>query len=198
MKIISRKTLWVAALGAALIASGTATAWSQGAPITGISMVSSYSGTARITAVAPATRTVSLAFPDGRTGTYKVGEAVRNLGQVNVGDTIEGTYEERLSFVLSGPNTNTPSDREIAAAARAAPGEAPAGAIGRETVLTWTVVRTDVAGNTISLVNPAGGQIRTFDVRTPEGRAQLPRVKAGDKLTAISNELLVVAVVPKR
>jgi hypothetical protein len=59
-------------------------------------------------------------------------------------------------------------------------------------------VRTDVAANTISLVDPGGGQIRTFDVRTAEGRAQLPRVKAGDKLTAISTELILVAVTSKR
>jgi hypothetical protein len=100
--------------------------------------------------------------------------------------------------VLSGPNTATPRDRDLAAAVGAAPGQAPAGAVARETVLSWTVVRTNVAANTISLVNPAGGQIRTFDVRTPQGRAELPRVKPGDKLTAISAELLVVAVTKKR
>ena len=81
---------------------------------------------------------------------------------------------------------------------RAAPRQAPAGAIAREAVLSWTVVRTDSVANTISLVDPAGGQLRTFDVRTPQGRAELPRVKPGDKLTAISAELLVVAVTPKR
>jgi hypothetical protein len=185
-------------LGVVLIASGAATAWSQGAPITGISTVSAYSGTAKITAVDTATRTVSLAFPDGRTGTYKVGDVVQNLAQVRVGDTIEGAYEERLGFVLSGPNTATPDNRAVAAGVRATPSQMPAGAVAREIVVSWTVVRTDVAGNTISLVNPAGGQVRTFDVRTPEGRAQLPRVKAGDKLTAISTELLMVAVTPKR
>lgn len=202
MKTISSRTVRGAALGVmlgvAMIASGTATAWSQAAPITGISTVSTYSGSAKITAVDTATRMVSLAFADGRTGTYKVGDVVRNLGQMRVGDTIEGTYEERLSFVLSGPDTATPRDRDVLAAVRAAPGQMPAGAIARQTVTSWTVVRTDVAGNTISLVDPAGGQIRTFDVRTPEGRNQLPRVKAGDKLTAVSSELLIVAVAPKR
>jgi hypothetical protein len=184
-------------LGVAMIASGTAPAWSQAAPITGISTVSTYSGAAKVTAVDTATRMISLAFADGRTGTYKVGSVVQNLGQVSVGDTIEGTYEERLSFVLSGPDTATPRNRDVLAAARAAPGQMPAGAMARETVTNWTVVRTDLAGNTISLVDPAGGQIRTFDVRTPEGRNQLPRVKPGDKLTAVSTELLIIAVARK-
>ena len=196
--MLSNKTVRAAALSAVLIVSGAATAWSQGAPIGGISTVSTYSGSARVTAVDPATRMVTLVFADGRTGSYKVGDAVQNLGQVRVGDTIEGAYEDRLSFVLSGPNTATPRDRDLAAVVRAAPGQAPAGAAARETVVSWTVVATDVAANKISLVNPAGGQIRTFEVRTPQGRTELPRVKPGDKLTAISSELLVVAVTPKR
>ena len=198
MTVISRGAMRAMALGALLVASGAATGWSQGAPAAGISSVSAYSGTARITAVDPAARMVTLAFPDGRTASYKVGDTVQNLGQVRVGDTIEGAYEERLSFVLSGPNTATPRDRQVAAAARAAPGQTPAGAIARQTVMSWTVVRTDVAANSTSLVDPGGGQVRTFDVRTAEGRAQLPQVKAGDKLTAISTELTLVAVTPKR
>jgi len=198
MLMLSNKTVGAAALGAVLILSGAATAWSQGAPIGGISSVSTYSGAARVTAIDPATRRVTLVFADGRTGSYKVGDAVQNLDQVRVGDTVDGAYEDRLSFVLSGPNTATPRDRDLSAVVRAAPGQVPAGAAARETVLTWTVVRTDVAANTISLVNPAGGQIRTFNVRTPQGRAELPRVKPGDRLTAISTELLVVAVTPKR
>jgi len=198
MTIISRRTMRAMALGTLLVASGPATGWSQGAPVTGISSVSTYSGTARITAVSPTTRMMSLAFPDGRTASYKVGDAVQNLGQVSVGDTIEGAYEERLSFVLSGPDTAAPRDREVLAAARAVPGQMPAGGVARQTVVSWTVVRTDVAANSISLVDPGGGQIRTFDVRTAEGRAQLPRVKAGDKLTAISDELMLLAVTPKR
>jgi len=52
---------------------------------------------------------------DGRTGSCKVGDAVQNLGQVRVGDTIEGTYEDRRSFALSEPDTATPRDRDLAA-----------------------------------------------------------------------------------
>lgn len=196
--MISHKTVRAVAFGALLTVFGAATAWSQAAPIVGISSVLSYSGSARVTAIDPATRTVALTLADGRTDSYKVGDAVQNLGQVRVGDTIEGTYEDRLSFVLSGPDTATPRDRDLAAAVRAAPGQAPAAAAAREAIVSWTVVSTNVAANTISLVNPAGGQIRTFDVRTPQGRAELPRVKPGDKLTAISAELLVVTVTPKR
>ena len=50
----------------------------------------------------------------------------------------------------------------------------------------------------MSIVNPAGGEVRTYNVATAEGRAQLPRIKPGDKLTAIDSQVLIVAVGPKK
>lgn len=202
MTAFSRRTLQTAALGLALMAAGAAPAWSQAAPgsapIVGISTVTSASGSAKITALNQSTRMVTLVFSDGRSGSYKAGDAVQNLAQMNVGDTIEVAYEERQSFVLSGPNARTPRDREVTGSVRTGPGQVPAGAVASQTVLNWIVVSANVAGSTISLVDPAGGQVRTFDVRTAEGRAELPRVKPGDKLTSISTELIIIAVVPKR
>ena len=56
----------------------------------------------------------------------------------------------------------------------------------------------DTANNKISLVNPGGGEVRTFSVTTPEGRSQLPRVKPGDQLTAVNTQVLIVAITPKK
>ena len=55
-----------------------------------------------------------------------------------------------------------------------------------------------VQANTITLVEVAGGQVRTFNVNEPAARAALPRVKPGDFLTIIEKQLLVAAVVPRR
>src|ERR1700749_1981046 len=114
---ISRKAR-AGLFAALLIVSGTATAWSQTAPLGGMSTVSTFSGSAKITAVDQANRTVTLAFADGRTATYKVGPAVQNLAQVSGGDTLDGAYEDRMSFVRAGPNTATPRDREVLAGVR--------------------------------------------------------------------------------
>ncbi len=202
MIVVLRRAATMAAIVIALATS--ATAWSQApavpgsAPITGFQLVTTSSGSARITAIDPATRTVALAFSDGQAGSYRVGDAVQNLAQFKVGDSIDVFYEEWLSFVLSGPNAPTPADRSITGSMVTGPGRAPAGAAANQTVVNWVVVRTDVPGNTIALVNPAGGQVRSFAVKSVAGRAELPRVKPGDKLTAISTELIVMAVVPKR
>ena len=67
----------------------------------------------------------------------------------------------------------------------------------RQPIANWWVVGVDPATGTISLVNPAGGAVRSYNVTTPEGRAQLPRVKVGDSLTAINTPVLVVSITPK-
>ncbi len=150
---------------------GAAQPRASGSATTRIAMVSSSSGPAKVIAINQAMRVVTLAFPDGRSGNYKMAGAVQNFGQVNVGDTIDVSTEQRVSFALPGLAT-------------AAPG--------------WTVVSADVAANTISVVDPTNGQVRTFDARTAEGRAVLPQVKPGDRLTAFATELVVVTVVPTR
>ena len=59
-------------------------------------------------------------------------------------------------------------------------------------------MRRMIAAARISLVNPAGGEVRTFGVSTAEARAQLPRIKNGDYLTAVDSTILVVSIVPKK
>jgi hypothetical protein len=59
------------------------------------------------------------------------------------------------------------------------------------------VTAVNPSANTISLVNPSGGEVRTYNVTTAEGRAQLSRVKPGDSLTAINSSVAVVAITPK-
>jgi hypothetical protein len=58
-------------------------------------------------------------------------------------------------------------------------------------------VGVNPGGGTVSLVNPAGSEVRTYNVTTPAGREQLPRVKVGDSLTAIITQVLVASITPK-
>ena len=118
----------------------------------------------------------------------KVSPAVANFAQTKVGDMVSLGFEDRLTFVLSGPNTKTPGDRDSSVTVAAGTGTSVAGASAGQAVANWWVTAVNPAANTISLVNPAGGEIRTYNVSTPEGRAQLPRVKPGDSLTAINSQ----------
>jgi len=176
-----------------------ASAFAQGTtPIVGLSTVTTYSVDGRITAIDPTTRMVTLTLPSGATVNRKMTDAVQNAGIVKVGDDVFIGYEEKLSFVLSGPNARPPRDRDSSVVVGASGPQAAAGAAANQMVANWWVVGVDANAGTLSLVNPAGGQVRTYNVVTPEGRAQLPRVKTGDYLTAVDSLILVVSITPKK
>ena len=194
--MLTRRILLAAAVAGSTFIAGSA--FAQGQAIVGISTVTTYSADARITGVDPSARTVSLAFTNGATATRQVSPTVANFAQTKVGDMVSLAFEDRLTFVLSGPNTKTPSDRDtnVAVAARGSAGGV-AGASAGQSVNTWWVTGVNPSAGTISLINPGGGEIRTYNVSTPEGRAQLPRVKPGDSVTAINSSVAVIAITRK-
>ncbi|MFO1085545.1 MAG: hypothetical protein U1E21_13340 [Reyranellaceae bacterium] len=193
--MISRRRMMTAtATGALLTATG---AWAQSQPIVGISTVTTYFADARITAVDTNARTVTFAFANGSTATRNVSAALTNFNAARIGQTVSVGFEDRLTFVLSGPNARPPADRSVSVTATATMGQSGATATADKVVVSWWVTAVDVAAGTISVVNPAGGEVRTYNVTTQAARDQLPRVKPGDNLTAIDSQVLVVSITPK-
>lgn len=194
--MLTRRILIAASLAGSMFAAGSA--FAQGQPIVGISTVTTYSADARITAVDTNARTVSLAFTNGATAVRQVSPSVANFAQTKVGDNVSLAFEDRLTFVLSGPNTQTPRDRDTTVTvATGGGGTGVAGASAGQAVANWWVTGVNPSAGTISLINPGGGEVRTYNVSTPEGRAQLPRVKPGDSVTAINSSVAVIAITPK-
>jgi protein involved in polysaccharide export with SLBB domain len=193
--MLNRRHLFMAALAAApALAAGDAFAQQA---IVGISTTTTSTAEGRIAAADPAARTVTLTMSDGSSRTFKVSPAVANLGSAKVGDTVRVGVEEKRTFVLSGPNIKTPSDRNTSVAAVGRMGNTVGAVAADKSITTWWVTAVDPAGNTISLVDPGGGQVRTFAVDSSAGRANLPRVKPGDRLTAISTDIVAVSLTPK-
>ena len=193
--MFTKRFLIAAALASSIATAGAAFAQSQ--PIVGISTVTSYSVDATISAIDPAKRTVTFTGPAGRSVTANVGPGVK-MDTSKVGDAVSASFENKLTFVLSGPNATTPRDRDLSVTAAASSGNRAAGAMADQTVANWWVTGVNPSAGTISVVNPNGGEVQTYSAATPEGRAQLPRVKTGDKLTAIDTSVLVVAISPKK
>ena len=100
-----------------------------------------------------------------------------------------------LRFPVAQAQTQAPGAGSVAGAVETRQGAA--GARVSESIANWVVVRVDPAANTITLVNPGGGEVRTYDVTTDAGRQQLPRVKQGDNLTEINSRLVVAAITPR-
>lgn len=193
--MLNRRNLIAIAVAGSTLPAAVGRAQDQA--IVGLQTVTTYSADARITAVDPSARTVTVTYADGAVRTHSVSPAVANFGATRIGDMVTIAFEDRLSFVLSGRETPTPTNRDISAVTTASAGQNVAGAVASQTVGTWWVVGVDPAANTITLVNPNSGPVRTFNVTTPAGREQLPRVKVGDSLTAINSQVLVVAITSK-
>ena len=182
----------------AAASSGAATsALAQGQPIVGIQTVTTYFSDGRISAVDPNARTVTVAFPNGATRTHNVSPAVANFSAARIGDTVSVGFEDKLTFVLSGPRTRTPRERDMSVAAAAAAGQRVTGVGASQSIANWWVVGVDPNAGTLTLVDPDSGPVRTFKVETQAGREQLPRVKVGDSLTAINSQVLVISIAPK-
>jgi hypothetical protein len=193
--MLNRRHLFRAALAAApALAAGNAFAQQA---IVGISTTTTYTAEGRIAAADPAARTVTLTMADGSSRTVKVSPAVATLGSTKVGDTVLVGMEEKRTFVLSGPNTKTPRDRSTTVTAVGTMGNTVGAVAADKSITNWWVTAVDPAANTISLVEPGGGQIRTFSVDSAAGRTNLPRVKPGDSLTSISSDIVAVSLTPK-
>ncbi len=195
--MLTKRFLMTAAVAGALTASALGTAFAQSQPIVGISTVTTYSIDATITAIDPAKRTITFTGPAGRSLTHRVSDGVK-MDTSKVGDVVSIAFEDKLSFVLAGPNARTPRDRDLNVVAGAAGNNRAAGVMADQAVATWWVTAVDPNAGKISVVNPGGGEVRTYNVMTGEGRAQLPRVKPGDNLTAIDTQVLIMAVTPKK
>jgi hypothetical protein len=171
-------------------------AWGQASSMGGIGSFQTSTARAKVQAIDLATREVTMVGPEGNVFTVHAGDAVHNLDRVKVGDTVVATYYASIMLVLSAPGTQVPDNQVNAAVARAAKGQMPAGALGTKIVVTGTVVAVDLVNHTISLVNPSGGMVHTFDVTDPRRQAALKRVKIGDSLTAVGTEAFAVALEP--
>jgi hypothetical protein len=192
--MFGRRHLFVTTFAGSLLAAGVALA--QGQATVGLQTVTNYTVNGTITAIDTTQRTVTLTMPDGRTATHKVSDTVKTLTTAKVGDRVQASFEERQSFVLSGPNVKTPRDRDVTAMAAANTGRGTTGVVASQAVTNWWVTSVNPGANTISLVDPRGGEVRTYKVETPEARAQLPRVKPGDNLTSINTQVLIVDITP--
>lgn len=189
-----RGVVAIAILGPMLAPAGIR---AQNQAIVGLQTVTTYSADVRITAVDASARTITVTYPDGAVRTHTVGPAVANFGAARVADMVSVAFEDRLSFVLSDRRTPTPPNRDVSMVGTASAGQNLTGVSASQAVGTWWVVAVNPAANTIALVNPASGPVRTYNVTTQAGRDQLSRVTVGDSLTAINSQLLVVSITPK-
>lgn len=170
----------------------------QGAAVGGVGESELRSMQATIETIDFESRKVTLVGPAGETVTIKASDEVRNLDQVQPGDTVVVRYYDSLVYVIAPGGHSAPDDMAVTATARAAPGALPGAAVAERIIVTGVVVGVDTAANTISLVDPAGGKVRTLEVRKEQNQEMLGLVNVGDTVTAYLTEAVAIAVEPTR
>ena len=194
--MFNRRSLIAVALAGSALAGGHSFAQPDQATV-GIQTTTRYSLEGRIAAVDTGARTITITSAEGTQRLLNVSPMAANITSTKVGDNVVVGIEDTRTFVLSRPGVQTPAPGAGTAAGAVETRQGVAGASISESVANWVVVRVDPAANTITLVNPGGGEVRTYDVTTDAGRQQLPRVKQGDSLTEIKSQLVVAAITPK-
>jgi Cu/Ag efflux protein CusF len=139
-----------------------------------------------ITAIDPATRSITLRSEKGDEDTFTAGPEVTRFNQLKVGDKIRATYYESLVFQLRKPGA--PSAPNVGVVAGGRIPEAPGGAMGAQQTMTVTVKAVDMNLPSITVTTPDG---RTVTRRVGE-KKNLEGVNPGDRIDITYTQALVV------
>lgn len=136
------------------------------------------------------TRVVTLRKPDGETITFTVGDEVRNLGQVEVGDILVAEYEVSVSVEVMEDDGMGTEAAEASAMVRAEEGERPGMAAMDASVVVATVEAINLEANTFKLALP-DGTVNEYVARNPQN---LKRAEVGDLVVITVTESIAIAV----
>jgi hypothetical protein len=147
---------------------------------------------ATVTAVDPATRTVTLRETNGDELDVQVTDAVKNFDQIKPGDVVVVTYTEAVAWQVKPAGQGAPGASTTTSASTAKPGEKPAGTVGNTVMVTATITAIDLAKGTATITGPSGHS-QTVKARDPNN---LKQVKVGDLVDITYTEAVALAVEP--
>ncbi len=145
---------------------------------------------ATVEAIDAAVRKLTLRGPQGTVQTLRVGDEIRNLPQVKVGDRVVVTYAKALALQLKkvGAGIRERVGRE--GGAGAAPDERPpATVVGREIAVVADVVAVNYIKQTVTLRGPN----QTVRLVVPDA-VHLKTITTGDQVHASYAEAFAVAL----
>jgi hypothetical protein len=196
MKIPFKLTLAVLAAAFAATAAAQQPGAAAGAVVTSepgkASIVEAAKISAQVVGLDKATRTVTLKGPKGNVVDIVAGDEVKNFDQIKLGDFVVARFVQAITLELRKTSTGIRQKSEIEDAARAKPGERPAGAVARQVTVLADVTGVDPKKKTITLRGPKGNVV-TLDVQNPD---HFKVVKKGDQVEVTYTEALALSVEP--
>jgi hypothetical protein len=193
-----KKSLYYSVLCAALFAAGQGssllaqeTAAPQNAPM-GRTETMHATMSAEVTAIDLDKREVTLKGPQSNEVTLTVGDAVKRLDEVKVGDFVRVDYLVSVAAELRPP---TPEEAQhplviMAAAGRAPTDSAPAGGVARQFKVVTTIEALDRRDETVTVKGPMGHYL-TARVADPDN---LTKVHIGDTIVIVYTEALALSL----
>ena len=146
---------------------------------------------ATVTAVDHENRLVTLKDAEGDVLTVKVGDEVRNLPQVEVGDRLKVKYKAGIVASLKKPGDPTAAPSAAIGLTSAKMGEKPAAAIGGRVALTITVESVDTDHN-ILVFKGNDGSLHAIDVKKPEFQEYIKKLRPGDLVELVLTETVAL------
>ncbi|RTZ48011.1 hypothetical protein EKL30_03280 [Candidimonas sp. SYP-B2681] len=139
-------------------------------------------------------RIVTVVGPRGYEVVFNLGEDVRNIEQLKVGDVVTLNYSQAVAVKLRKvPSTGIRERDESMSTVRSEPGQKPGGSIEKTVRMIADVVAINPRAQTVTL----RGAQHTVDlvVRDP---AQLKEMKVGNQVEAVYVEAVAIQVTPAK
>jgi hypothetical protein len=151
---------------------------------------------ATVTRLDVANRHLTIRNDAGDEYTIDVDPAVKNLAQLKVGDRIVVTYYQSVaaSMAKAGDAAGPASQVEADTARQ---GERPGGTARSTTRIPVTIVSVDTQKNVVKFRGD-DDLVRSTDVLSPEGKAFIKTLKAGDQVMLTYTESVAVSVDPTK
>lgn len=122
----------------------------------------------------------------------EVGDEVRNLDQVKVGDRVVTEFKEAVAVDLKKGGGMEQGAGVEAAASRAEPGMKPSGSMSETVTLVATIVGIDPDEPSVTLQGPEGNVVEIL-VQEPD---KLKKVDVGDQVVITFRRALAISVTP--
>ena len=149
-----------------------------------------------VTKVDVANRHLTVKNDAGEEYTVDVDPAVKNLAQVKAGDKIGLTYYQSVAASMSKPGDATEASGHIKTET-AKEGARPGATAQTTTHIPVTIVSVDTEKNVVKF-RGQDDLVRTTNVMSPEGKAFIKNLKAGDQVMLTYTESLAIAVEPTK
>jgi hypothetical protein len=142
----------------------------------------------RIEALDLTTRKMTVKAGDGTEESFTVDSAVKNLGELKVGDTIVIGYTESVAWELRKPGTARAGVTEGTSVATAEKGDMPAAHVAKRITAVATVTYIDMAEPSIRIKLPEKKEQKIL----VHDREKLKLAKVGDQIEIEYTEALVI------